>query len=168
MSAIGERAGIRGPSIYKHFSSKQDLLEEIMFTTMERLLKNNAAALSNTNDNVVAQLRSSVEMHARFHAHHGYEAFVGTREINSLNEPKRSELLSLRDRYERGFRELIERGRTQSLFHVESSRLASYAIIDMGMGIAVWFRDDGPFNADEVIRHYGSMALRLVGYVDPS
>jgi AcrR family transcriptional regulator len=165
MDAIGDRAGIRGPSIYKHFPSKQDLLAEIMFTTMERLFKNNATALADSDD-VVVQLRSTVEMHARFHANSGYEAFVCTREINSLIEPNRTELVGLRDRYERGFRELIDRGRAESLFRVESSRLASYAIIDMGMGIAVWFRDDGPFNVDEVVKHYGNMALRLVGYND--
>ena len=41
-------------------------------------------------------------------------------------------------------RELIHQGSAEGRFEVASSRLASYAILDMGMGVAVWFREDGP------------------------
>jgi len=162
MVELGERAGIRGPSIYKHFSSKQEVLTAITFATMDKLLHNYAAAVAGTDD-VVEQFRRAVEMHVRFHARHRYEAFVGTREIGSLEEPARSALLARRDIYEHGFRQLIERGDATGRFNVPSCRLASYAILDMGMGVAVWYREDGPLTEDEVVGHYGTLALRLVG-----
>jgi len=162
MDDLGKRVGIRGPSIYKHFASKQELLSEIMFATMDRLIDGYNSVVTGTTD-VARQLERAVETHVRYHARHRFEAFVGTREINSLDEPGRSALLARRDTYEQGFRELIERGHTMGRFDVPSSRLASYAILDMGMGVAVWFREDGSLGEEQVVRHYSAIALRIVG-----
>jgi AcrR family transcriptional regulator len=162
MDEIGERVGIRGPSIYKHFRSKQNLLLEIMFDTMERLLRDFASAVS-ASEEVGQQLKLAVEAHVRYNARHRFEAFVCTREINSLTAPDRSKIIDLRAEYERGFRELIERGHIEGRFNGGSSRLASYAILDMGMGVAVWFRENGPFDEDQIAQYYGIMALRMLG-----
>jgi AcrR family transcriptional regulator len=162
MAELGGRAGIRGPSVYRHFSSKQQLLSEIMFATMNGLIEGFARAIASTSD-VAAQLREAVEVHVRYHARNRFEAFIGTREIGNLDEPARSEVIARRDAYEMSFRELITLGAEEGRFQVASVRLASYAILDMGMGVAVWFREDGPLTEDEVVRHYGAMALRVVG-----
>ena len=162
MADIGERLGIRGPSLYKHIGSKQELLVAIMHSTMDRLISDHQAAVATTTD-VGLQLRRAVEAHVRYHSHHRDEAFVGTREIDSLEIPHRRKIVAKRTRYERGFRTLIEAGCAQGKFHVASPRLASYAILDMGMGVSVWFRPDGPASADEVAYAHGDYALRLVG-----
>ena len=162
MDQLGEHVGIRGPSIYKHFRSKQELLVEIMFHTMERLQANFADAITQSHE-VTQQLKTAVEAHVRYHAHHRFEAFVGTREINSVTEPDRSKVIALRAHYESGFRDLIERGRLEGHFDTGSSRLASFAILDMGMGVAVWFKETGPFDAERIARYYGIMALRMLG-----
>jgi AcrR family transcriptional regulator len=162
MADLGEQVGIRGPSIYKHFTSKQQILSEITFNTMDRLTELYALAVSGSDD-VTEQLRLAIEAHVRYHALHRFEAFVGTREVKSLEEPARSALLARRDHYERGFRELIEKGHSLGRFNVPSSRLASYAILDMGMGVAVWFREDGPLSEEQVALHYGLVGLRIVG-----
>lgn len=39
MDAIGERAGIHGPNIYKHFSGKRELLATLIDEAMDRLLR---------------------------------------------------------------------------------------------------------------------------------
>ncbi len=166
MADVGQRAGIRGPSIYKYFSSKQEMLAEIMITTMDRILGNYAAAVSEGSD-PADQLKRAVEAHVQYQARHRLEACVSNREIQSLDEPSRSLLLDRRDKYERGFRDIIERGRMVGTFRVNSSRLASYAILDMGIGVSVWFREDGPIDEDRIVRHYGSMALQIVGLVQP-
>jgi AcrR family transcriptional regulator len=161
MAELGEQVGIRGPSIYRHFASKQQLLSEIMFATMDRLVQGFDTAVGTTSD-LVEQLRRAVESHVRYHVRHRFEAFVGTRELGSLDEVARCAVIARRDTYERGFRELIERGSAEGRFDVASSRLASYAILDMGMGVAVWFRENGPLSEEEIVRHYGTMALQIV------
>jgi AcrR family transcriptional regulator len=162
MHDIGERVGIRGPSIYKHVESKHALLVEIMVRTMDDLLAIQQAAILSTND-FSKQLQRLAESHARYHARHRFEAFVGTREIDSLDEPYRTDVITRRSTYEFGFRSVIEAGVAAGIFRVPSARLASYGVLDLGMGIAVWYRPDGPLTEDEIALSYGELALRLVG-----
>ena len=35
-------------------------------------------------------------------------------------------------------------------------------MIEMGMGVSLWFRADGPLSESQVAYYYGDMALRLV------
>lgn len=162
MADIGAALGIRGPSLYKHVSSKQHLLAHIMIDTMKALIRDQRVAIDAGGD-VVLRLRRVVEAHVRYHATHRLEAFVGNREIASLDEPHRRRVLALRTDYERALRALIDEGCRAAVFTVGSARLASYAILDMGMGVAAWFRPDGQYSADEVAYAYADHALRIVG-----
>lgn len=166
MADLGAEVGIRGPSLYKHVASKQDVLVDIMTTTMDALLAAHQAAVASTTD-PTERLRRAVEAHVRYHARHRLEAFVGNREIRSLIEPHRSAILARRADYELGFRALITDGVADGRFHVTSPRLASYAILDLGMGVATWFRD-GEFDENEVAWQQTEFALRLVGAVSPA
>lgn len=161
MTDLGAEVGIRGPSLYKHVASKQDVLVDIMTTTMDALLAAHQAAVAGTAD-PTERLRRAVEAHVRYHARHRREAFVGNREIRSLIEPHRSAVLARRAEYELGFRSLIADGVAAGRLHVASPQLASYAILDLGMGVATWFRD-GQFDENEVAWQQTEFALRLVG-----
>jgi AcrR family transcriptional regulator len=167
MADIGAAVGIRGPSLYKHVASKQDLLARIMTGTMEDLLAAHRVAIATTDD-PTERLRRATEAHVRYHARHRLEAFVGNREIRSLVDPHRGRVLALRAEYEACFRDLVSAGVTAGCFHVASARLASYAILDLGMGVAVWFRDDGELAEDTVVWQHSEFALRIVGASGPS
>src|ERR1700744_3790075 len=69
MADIGAAVGMRGPSLYKHVESKQDLLARIMVATMEQLLAAHHAAVSTTT-NPAERLRRATEAHVRYHARH--------------------------------------------------------------------------------------------------
>jgi AcrR family transcriptional regulator len=159
---IGARVGIRGPSVYKHFRSKQELLVDIVVGTTGALLAAQRAAVRSSGD-VREQLHRAVEAHVRFHAEHPREAFVAGREVGSLAEPHRSDVLRKQAEYERRLRRLVETGVRDGVFAVESPRLAAYALLDMGTGVAGWFRPGGPVTQDEVATLYADLALRLVG-----
>ena len=162
MTDIGNRVGIRGPSLYKHVTGKQELLVQIMAVTMAALLTEHDRAIAGTDD-PTERLRRAVEAHVRYHARHRLEAFVGNREIRSLEEPHRDSILAQRAKYEGRFRKVITDGAAIGKFHVASPRLASYAILDLGMGLAVWFREDGELSENEIVWQYVDFALRLVG-----
>jgi AcrR family transcriptional regulator len=159
---IGARVGIRGPSVYKHFRSKQELLVDIVVGTTDALLTAQRAVVRSAGD-AREQLRLAVEAHVRFHAEHPREAFVAGREVDGLPEPHRSEVLRKQAEYERRLRRLVETGVRDGVFAVESPRLAAYAILDMGASVAGWFRPGGPVGRDELATRYAEFALRLVG-----
>ena len=67
-------------------------LAEIMTDTMRRLIEGSREAVASSDD-VREQLRRAVEAHVRYHARHPLEAFVGNREINSLEQPEQHRVL---------------------------------------------------------------------------
>lgn len=161
MDDLGAALGIRGPSLYKHVRSKQDLLAGIMLETMNTLTRNQSAALEAGGD-VATRLRRTVEAHVRYHAAHPREAFVGNREIFSLETGYRDQILALRDEYEHRLRALIEEGCALGEFSVSSAKLVSFAILEMGVGVAAWFKTDGEFGVDQVAYIHTEIALRMV------
>jgi hypothetical protein len=94
---------------------------------------------------------------------HRLEAFVGNREIRSLVEPNRGQVLKLRAGYETCFRRLVQAGAAAGVFTVTSVRVASYAILDLGMGVSAWYRETGEYSEDALVWQYSEFALRLVG-----
>jgi AcrR family transcriptional regulator len=159
---IGAALGIRGPSLYKHMQSKQDLLAAIMIDTMQTLLHEQKAAVAQ-GGNAALKLNRMVTAHVKFHATHREEAFVGNREINNLERANRAVVVGLRESYVAGLRMVINEGRADGLFDVQECELTSNAILEMGIGVATWFRSDGPHSADEVAAIYADLALRMVG-----
>jgi AcrR family transcriptional regulator len=161
MEDIGRVLNLRGPSLYKHVSSKQELLAEIMVRTMAALQRDHEIAVA-SSDNVVEQLRRAVEAHVRYHARHRLEAFLGNRELRNLDQDNHRRLLEQRKEYEGSFRALVERGIAENRFTARSVKLAVYSLLDMGVGVAVWFRDDGEVSVDEVAYQYGDLAMLLL------
>ncbi|MGH3087632.1 MAG: TetR/AcrR family transcriptional regulator [Rubrobacteraceae bacterium] len=164
MRDIAGTLGIRAPSLYNHVRSKQEILFEIMDSAMKRALADCRKAVSSTDD-VAEQLRRATESLVLQFLLYPLEVTVSNNEIRSLDEPHRSRILAMRDEYGQGFRNLIERGCSLGRFHVESPRLASYAILEMGNGAKSWFRKGGLYSEAEVARQYSDFALRIVGLV---
>jgi AcrR family transcriptional regulator len=164
MKDIAESLGVKAPALYNHVASKEQILREIMSATMDRCLIDHREAVSGTDD-VVEQLRRAAEAHARLPIRYRREILVTNREILNLDEDFRPLIVAKRDEYEQSFRSLIERGRKMGVFVVESPRLVSYAILEMGNGIAVWFRKDGSLTEEDVVRQHGEFALKLVDSV---
>ena len=162
MADIGSALGIRGPSLYKHVASKQELLAEIMTETMATLIARQRAAVEAGGPPDV-QLRRAVEAHVRYHATHREHALVGNREIESLEEPVRARIIELRGTYEHGLRAVIEQGCAAGVFLTAHPRLVSYAILDMGMGLASWYRADGEYDVDTMAYAYANLAAQMAG-----
>ena len=162
MTDIGAALGIRGPSLYKHVASKQELLAEIMAETMTSLIARQRAAVAAGGPPDV-QLRRAVEAHVRYHATHREDALVGNREIESLDQPARTQVVELRRTYEHGLRAIIEGGCAAGDFATAHARLVSYAILDMGMGLASWYRPDGEYDIDALAYAYANLAAQMVG-----
>ena len=162
MMDIGAALGIRGPSLYKHVASKQELLAEIMVETMTSLIDRQRAAVAAGGPPDV-QLRRAVEAHVRYHAAHREDALVGNREIESLDQPARTQVVELRRTYEHGLRAIIEAGCAAGDFATAHARLVSYAILDMGMGLTAWYRPDGEYDIDALAYAYANLAAQMVG-----
>ena len=162
LSQVAERLAIRTPSLYNHIRSKQQLLQIIVDGTTSAVLQVFHLVVSRTDD-PSDQLWRATEVYAYRHATHRREALVVNRDTTSLEEPYRSQFQSRRREHEHAFRAIIARGVSEGIFRVGSPALASFAIREMCVSIARWFRDDGPLSAEEVAEEHCRYALRIVG-----
>jgi AcrR family transcriptional regulator len=166
MDDVGAAVGLRGPSLYKHVRSKQELLAELMSRAIRSVQEAHDAAIATTDDEV-ERLRRAVEAHVRFHARHRLDAYLANRELASLEGEARARIMAERKAYERSFLALVQAGVDAGRFDLRSVKLTALALLDQGTGVAVWFRPDGELNVDELAYHHGDMAVRLVGAERP-
>jgi AcrR family transcriptional regulator len=177
MDDIAGRVGLRASSLYNHVRSKHELLATIMIETMQELIEEfdratGAGSPGGPADRAdradrAGQLRAAMEAHVRYHGTHRDEAHIGNREIASLQQPERDEVRDLRRQYARRWQALIQAGIDESVFHSLSAQLSAYALLEMGIGVSQWYRENGALTLDEIAFHYGDMALRQVG-ADPA
>jgi len=161
MEDIAALVGIRASSLYNHVESKQDLLVDIMVTTMRDLLISFDEAIATAGPAETRRaLRMAMEAHVRYHGTHKRDARIGNREIPSLEEPHQGDVRQLRRRYARKWQALIQTGISQGVFITPSAQLSTYALLEMGIGVSQWFHEEGPLGLNEIAEHYGMMALR--------
>jgi AcrR family transcriptional regulator len=159
---IANEVGIRTPSLYNHIESKQELLRSILLTTTKQVWSDFEAAVDGVSD-VGERLRLAVVTYALRHAIYRREALIVNRDVASLDEPARSEVMTLRRRHERAVREVIIEGVRAGTFRVSNPFLASFGILEMCVSVARWFDPAGPLSAEQVASEHGEFALRLVG-----
>lgn len=164
LSQIANELGIRTPSLYNHMRAKHDLLEAIVTETTEQVWAAYQHAVDGVSD-AAECLRRAVATYALRHATHRREALIVNRDIDSLEEPARSRVLELRRRHEHAIRGHIEDGVEQGQLHVHRPDLASFAILEMCVSVARWFREDLELTAETVANQYSDFALRLTGGV---
>ncbi len=166
MKDIGEHLGIQAPSLYNHVASKQALLHDIMFSYMGGILREHELAIEST-PSVVEKLRRAMEAHVRYCSRYPRETRIGGREVPSLSEPARDELMALRRRYASDWKALLDQGVAEGEFVVARTELAANALLQMGVGVAMSLRQP-PLSESELVYTLAEMALRSVGVKDPS
>lgn len=165
MRNIGEAAGIRAPSIYNHFPTKQAILNHIMIKTMTELKERARMALATTLGNPLSRLNAFVEAHIRFHVEYVMEATITDNELRALSPQNRANILKLRDEYEAILRSIINEGVHEGVFTETNIKLTSIAILTMCTAITIWYRPGGLMSVDEIVAIYTRFALSMVGYV---
>ncbi|RZT83437.1 TetR family transcriptional regulator [Pseudonocardia sediminis] len=163
LSEIAAALGIRTPSLYNHMGSKQDLLETILTRTLDDVLDGFADAVDGLGT-PAEKLHAATRVYALRHATHRREALVVNRDAGGLDEPDRSRIRDRRREHERAVRAIIADGVRAGEFQVGDPALASFAILEMSVSIARWFRDDGPRTAAQVADEFAGYALRIVRY----
>lgn len=160
MSQIAAVLGVRVPTLYSHIQSKQELLAEIAVATTDAVLAEFELATRGA-EAPAERLHRAVGAYALRHATHPRQALVVNRDIFSLEEPTRSAVLARRQQHEHAIREIIAAGVSAGAFRVDSPAIASFAILEMSVSIARWFRADGPLSAEQVAELYSRFALGI-------
>jgi CTP:molybdopterin cytidylyltransferase MocA/AcrR family transcriptional regulator len=156
--AIGLR---RSGSLYNHITGKQELLAEVM-SEITRLVWEEFKATTAGVDDPAEGLRGATYVYVERHLKFPRESTIVNRDVSSLEEPVRSDVIKLRRRHANAMAELIQEGVDAKIFHVANPRIASFAILEMCVSVVHWFRPDGALSIDEVATEYSDFALGIV------
>lgn len=156
---IARIAGIQAASIYYHYPNKQALLIEIMESHMQHL-NSRLEHILRDYDEPLLRLHEAIANHIRLHTSYKDEFFIIDTEIRALEGENRSSILSLRDRYEKLFQELLRDGMEREVFRQCDVKVASYAIIAMCTEVSTWLRPDGRLSVQQVIDIYRQMVTQ--------
>lgn len=95
---LGAACGISGPALYKHFSSKQAMLAEMLVSISEELLREGRRRVAETPDPRAA-LAALVDWHVDFALRHRPLIVVQDRDWESLPAEAREQVRALQREY---------------------------------------------------------------------
>ncbi|MET0871541.1 MAG: TetR/AcrR family transcriptional regulator [Paeniglutamicibacter terrestris] len=163
---LGAAVGINSATIYHYTGSKEKLLVAIMRGCLESMITSGSAALRNSSEPTI-QLAALVSSHVGFTASNPLTARVAEYEMRALAPENRSAMQQLRDDYEALFAQVVERGIRVGDFSTIDSTMARLALMEMGTGVAHWYRPDGRLTLSEVQHNFVDMACKILS-ADPS
>jgi AcrR family transcriptional regulator len=154
--------GLQASSLYAHVASKQDLLADLIRLGHEEHRDQLRLALLEVGSEPAEQVAALTRAHVRVHATYPLLTRVSNRELGSLRDEDRREVLAIRLDSERLFLDVIERGHRLGAFHTSDPMLAVAAIGAMGMRVAEWWHPEVGVTVDEVAETYAEFAVKLL------
>src|SRR5690554_2299315 len=164
---IARAAGITHPSLYWHFSSKEEILFEYLRGGLVEFNSQIETALDGCG-NESEQLRALAIAHTRAQLEFRDKAkavLSFTHSATQLSADLSNERVGhiralIREHIDRT-RALIDRGIVSGEFNVPNAAALTYAVLNMCEYSAVWFRPDGGSTAVEVAEANGELAVRM-------
>ncbi len=158
---LGAAAGINSATLYHYTGSKEDLLVRIMRTCLEAMIDSGSAAVRLSAEPTI-QLGALVASHVGFTATNPLTSRVAEHEMRALGPENRRAMQRLRDEYESLFSLVVERGLRVGEFATDDATMARLALMEMGTGVAHWFRADGRLTLAEVQGYFVNMSCKIL------
>ena len=153
ISDIAREAGIQKSSIYYHYSNKEELLFDILKTTMVDLDENLEAQIKGVQG-AEEKMRAAIQSHVTFHMERQKEVIISDSELRGLTVDNYKNIMKMRDDYERKFQSLIKERIEKGIFADMDFKVASYGIITMCTAVSTWFNQSGRLSKEEVAKIY--------------
>jgi TetR/AcrR family transcriptional regulator, cholesterol catabolism regulator len=156
---IARALDIRGPSLYAHVASKEDVLWAIVDRVASRFERAADAAITEARDpeDVLAAL---VRAHVGVVTDDVGEASVFIHEWRHLSDARRVAVHERRDAYEKRFRAAIAEGIAQGAFALADPSLAATFLLTALNGIPSWYRPGGSTSPAQLADLYADLAVR--------
>ncbi|MFD6453495.1 TetR/AcrR family transcriptional regulator [Nocardia sp. NPDC060220] len=159
---IATAAGMSPAAVYVHHKSKEELLYLISRSGHQETLDLVRDAVASSSDPATA-LRNVIHDFAVHHARAQTVARIVNYELAALTPEHRAEIRAVRRQIDHTIRELVDRGVASGVFDTPDSRIATVALLSLGIDIARWYREGGDWSPEDIAVTYADMALRIVG-----
>jgi AcrR family transcriptional regulator len=158
MQEIADAVGIRKPSLYHYFKSKDELLFWIHEVFVDRLVEQHSTRLelpltrSQQLHEVIADILELMETH-RGHVRVFFEHY------RELSEPHRSRLKAKRDRYHALVEDIVRKGVDSGEFRPVDVPLTTLAIFGCANWAYQWYESGGRLRPREIAYVFSELIL---------
>lgn len=159
MRELATALGIEAGSLYSHIKSKEEILHRVCFALAEKFFVDFTRATADAARPVAQRLRAAVEAHVRVLTRDAAASAVFLHEWRHLSEPARTEFLALRDKYEAGFRHLVEQGVAQHELQTPDPAFAALTLLASLNWLPTWYRPGGKLGTDEIAHRLAEQLL---------
>jgi AcrR family transcriptional regulator len=140
MKDIAEASGCKPPNLYNFFSSKEEILFEVLREEMEQILSPIRHLEEDDSTHPTDQLRMIIRSHLEVTLSYRRSGkLLFDVELESLSREKRKEIKGMRDDYDRIIRKIIRRGKDRGCFSDVDEKLAGFMIASMITRTRIWF-----------------------------
>ena len=160
MRELAAALGIEAGSIYSHIRSKEEILHRICFRLADAFFAGFKVSTSDKAQTIAEQLRRAIESHVRVLTQDVAASAVFLHEWRHLSEPARTEFLDLRERYEAGFRDLIQQGLTTGELHAPDAGFATLTLLASLNWLPTWYKPNGKLSPDDIAHRLAEQLLR--------
>lgn len=163
MRDLAREVGIKMPSVYHHFESKEQILYAIALRTMRTLIDRTVNVLSVLDpSNVEECLAAAIRISVRFHIEHQAESGVVLTEVRNLGGDYLLEIRGLMKEYEAIFYRLVDRGIKARCFARRDPSMATYIILSALTRISIWYCERGRLPAQAIEEEYTALLLTML------
>lgn len=148
MDEISDRLLMTKGSLYYYFKNKEELLYACHDYSLNRLLLT-LEEIEKNGISVEDRLRNLIVSHVK-HLIDELHASAMTIELDGLSPLLRERIIRKRDRYERGFRKLIQEGMEKGVFKKGDPKLITFAILGALNWISKWFSPEGSVRSERI------------------
>lgn len=158
MQDIAEAVNLQKASLYHHFSSKQEILIDILDHALD-LINDRLELVISQSLSPDEKLRQAMVSYFQTIAEHQNLSAVLLLELRSLDPELKGRQASRREKFERIWRDLIIEGKQQGVFNDVDPSLTGRAILGVMNWTVTWYRSDGPRSAREIVDLFADLLL---------
>lgn len=149
MRDIAEVVGIKAASIYNHFSSKQEILKELLMLPA-KLFTKGMKEVKNSPSSSLEKMQKIIDLHVHLAVEYTDENALITGDWVHLEEKDKQAFLALRDSYEADFRQIILDGKKEGVFKNVDTDIALFSILSTLRWLYSWYNKNKNYDIDKL------------------
>ena len=158
MADIAEAVDLKKASLYHHFTSKQEILLELLDRALEMVTESMAKVMAQeipTDE----KLRLAMRAYLKTLSEQGDLVSVLLLEFRSLDPEFYTRHIPNRDRFEQMWRDLIQQGVADGTFACENIPLTARGLFGLMNWTITWYRQDGEMTIEQIADHFAHVFL---------
>lgn len=162
MRCLARKLGVQPGSIYHHFQSKEDVLEQVIDALLRRRLAGWLGVKPQRAD-AISAMRSFVEFHVHHQLSFGRHDQLLMTEVRHLDQARRDKVLAIDAQYLNELRNIISQGAESKVFKILDVDIVASSLLALLNSALGLLNENKPMSEAFITQLMTHMTWRLLG-----